>query len=76
MQNLECVGLKYIEYSACYGYADWSLSYLLRFGLLGLMVGLCHNFCILSQLVWLERVRNRRKDTLILQGESRTVQNV
>ena len=43
--------------------------------LFGLCVGMWHDLSILSQLVWLERVRNRRKDTLILQGESRNVRN-
>ena len=42
-------------------------------GLFGLCGGMWHDFSILTQLVWLKRVRNRRKDTLILQGESRNV---
>ena len=56
-----------------YDYADWSLNYLLSFWVYLVLVGLWHDFCILSRLV---RPRNRRKDTLILQGESRNVQNV
>ena len=42
-------------------------------GLFGLCGGMWHDFSILSQLVQLKRVRNRRKATLILQGENRNV---
>ena len=44
-------------------------------GLFGVLWGMWHDFSILSRLVWLERGRNRRKDMLILQGESRNVRN-
>ena len=49
---------------------------LLCFNYLGFMVGLWHDFCILSRLVQLERVRDRRMDMLILQEKEEDVQNV
>ena len=55
-------------YAMLYGYDDWSLIYLLRIGLFALWGILWHNFSVLSRLVWLERIRDRRKDMLILQG--------
>ena len=61
-------------YAMLYGYDDWSLIYLLSFGVI-CFVGDCDiTFSILSQLVQLEIIRESRKDTLILQGESRNVQ--
>ena len=50
-----------------------SIYYIL--GLFGLCEGMWHDFSILSWLVQFKRVGNRRKDMLILQGESRNVQN-
>ena len=47
--------------------------YVLR--LFDFLWGMWHDFSILNWLVQLKRVRNRRKDTLILQGESRNVRN-
>ena len=44
-------------------------------GLFGPYGGMWHDFSILSWLVRLKRVRNRRKDMLIFQGESRNVRN-
>ena len=38
----------------CYSYADWSLICLLNYGLTLGLVGLWHDFGILSQLVWLK----------------------
>ena len=49
---------------------------LLGRGHLVALVGLWHNFCILSWLVRFKRVRNRRKDTLILQVNSRSCPNL
>ena len=43
--------------------------------LFGFLWGMWHDFSILSRLVRLKRVRNRRKNMLILQGESRNVRN-
>ena len=43
-------------------------------GVVRLLWGMWHDFSILSWLVWLKRVGNRRKYMLILQGESRNVQ--
>ena len=61
-------------YAKLYGYDDWSLIYLLCIGVFALW-GICGiTFNILSWLVRLQRIRDRRKDTLILQGENRNVQ--
>ena len=54
--------------TGCYGYDDWSSKYLLSFELCDLIMGVWHDFCILSWLLRLKRIRNRTKYMLILQN--------
>ena len=44
----------YVLSIMCYSYADWSLKLSIGLRALGLLVGLWHDFCILSRLVWLK----------------------
>ena len=73
LPNLGCVG--YMVKACTVLRLHWLVvNYLLSCGRLVVFVGLWHNFCILSWLVWLKECRDRRKDTLILQEIVEVVQ--